>query len=93
MPGINTKFIPGRDTVYACWDYGGMNPDLRFTPYWYNNGKELVSSSESWDFAENGSICWSISWAGGRRLPLGNWDLKLYIGSELAQSGKFRIGW
>ena len=87
-----TKFTPGIDTVYACWDYWGMSPEVRITTYWYNNGKKWASDSESWDLAENGSICWSISWAGSGRLPLGNWDLKLYIGSELVQSGKFRIG-
>ena len=87
-----TKFPPGIDTVWACWDYWGMNPGLRYSLYWYNNGKEWFSATESWDRSENGSICWHIYWVGGGKgLPPGNWDLKLFTGSELAQSGKFKI--
>jgi len=69
-----------------------MNPDLQFTRYWYNNGEELLSKSISWDRAENGSICAQIYWEEGGGLPTGDWELKLFIGSEPAQSGKFRIG-
>ena len=34
-----TKFPPGIDTVYACWDYWAMGPEVRFTRYWHNNGR------------------------------------------------------
>jgi hypothetical protein len=57
-----TKFTPDINTVWACWDYWGMNPDLRYSLYWYNNGKEWISFTESWDRTENGSICWHIYW-------------------------------
>jgi len=88
-----TKFQPGIETVWACWDYWGMNPDLRFTHSWYNNGKERVSKSISWDRAENGSFCTNIYWVEGSiGLPTGNWELKLYIDNELVQSGTFTIG-
>jgi hypothetical protein len=89
-----TKFTPGINTVWACWDYWGMNPDLYYSLYWYNNGKEWFSARESWDRAGNGSICWHIYWLKDNKgLPTGNWELKLFIGSEPAQSGEFEIGW
>ncbi len=89
----STKFPTGIPTVYACWDFLGMDPDLRVTRYWYNNGEELLSKSISWDRAENGSICVQIYWEEGGGLPTGDWELKLFIGSEPAQSGTFRIGY
>ncbi|MGB7117317.1 MAG: hypothetical protein WBD56_14330 [Anaerolineales bacterium] len=88
-----TKFPPGIDTVYACWDYWAMGPEVRFTRYWHNNGKEWLSRSLFWEHSVNGSICWHIYWlGGGKGLPPGNWDLKLFTGSEIAQSGTFKIG-
>jgi parallel beta-helix repeat protein len=88
-----TMFPAGIETVYACWDYWKTNPDLLFTRSWYNNGKEWFSESISWEHAENGSICEHIYMVkSGKGLPTGNWEVKLYIGNELAQSGKFKIG-
>lgn len=40
----STKFPTGIPTVYACWDFLGMDPDLRVTRYWYNNGRSGFSA-------------------------------------------------
>ncbi len=70
-----------------------MSPEVRFIRYWYSNGKEWLSRTHSWEFEENGSVCYHIFWLeGSKGFPTGNWELKLYIGSELAQSSKFKIG-
>jgi len=88
------QFPLGITVVYACFEYWNMNPEVRITGYWYLNGKEIYSVSDTTDLVGNDITCTGISYAGTqiRKLDAGNWELKMYVEKELAQTGKFKIG-
>jgi hypothetical protein len=71
-----------------------MTPDTRVSDYWYVNGEEWSSYSETWDEGEEGSLCWYIFTKKGpalQGLDEGNWKTKIFIGNELVQEGEFYI--
>jgi len=88
----STKFPTGIPIVYACWDFWGMDPDMRVTQYWYRNEVEQFVDHSLWDRGASGSTCFYVDYEEqGTYLAAGNWVLKLYVGTELAQIGTFRI--
>lgn len=90
------EFPAGTTKVYACFDYWAMDSDVRFTLYWFENGKSFWETSRRWEEEEEGSTCWYIwqekTTGSLMGLPAGNWEVKLYLGNELAQEAKFHIG-
>jgi hypothetical protein len=89
----STKFPTGTTEIYACHEFWEMSADIRFSEYWYRDGSEFISDTFSWDLGESGARCGSLRWTEGPKgYPPGNWEVKLYIDNELAQSGTFIIG-
>lgn len=89
------RFPSGTTRVYACFDYWAMDPTLRYSLYWRVNGESFTEATRGWDGDEEGTMCWYIwSEKSGslQGLPRGEWDVILYLGSELAQKAKFHIG-
>ena len=88
------EFPSGTIAVNACFDYWALTPSTRFSRYWYVNGREWGSFAENWKHGEQGSLCLRAHYTGTGTTGLesGNWKLKLFIGSELAQEEEFHIG-
>ncbi len=89
-----TDFPSGTTAVNACFDYWAMTPTTRFSRYWYVNGREWGSFAENWKHGEEGGLCLRAHYTGTGTTGLesGNWKVKLFIGSKLAQEEEFHIG-
>lgn len=89
-----TEFRLGTVEVYTCFQYWNMNPDMRISGYVYHNGEEWANVSQMFNLQGDDSFCFILGYAAGSRtvkLDAGNWEIKIYIDNELAQSGKFKI--
>lgn len=76
--------------IHAIFDYEGMHDQRTWERVWYQDGAELLRSSETWTGFEEGRFDYFID-AGGSPLPAGAWLLELYVDSRLMVTGAFTI--
>jgi len=85
-----SEFDKDTKEVNAYFSYCGIPAGSRITRYWILNGKEVVSRVFS--FTDScGDYRLSISGSGNSPLDPGMWELNIFVGNKLMQSGKFRI--
>jgi TolB protein len=88
--GANTVFPEDTTEIHAIFDYEGMSTSDTWERYWYQDGTEVGSGSDTWDAGETGTFDLSLA-ADGEPLGAGEWKLEIYVNGELAQSGDFVI--
>jgi hypothetical protein len=87
-----TSFPTGTDTLYAFWDYSGMEDGVEWYERWLLDGEELVIFDDVWFGGPSGSWWDSIYLLSGAPLPEGTWTLELYVDGVLVQEGSATIG-
>jgi len=85
-----TTFPAGITMVYGIFNYEGLKDGLEWTYTWYRDGELEATRTEIWKSGEEGSA-WVNLW-NDAGLPSGNYELRLYLGDKLLQSGTFVIG-
>ena len=88
--GATDTFESGVSTVYAVYQYEGMDDGQAWSRTWYLDGEAVLSQDETWDGGESGNGWLNIYNNGG--LPDGAYDLVIWVGGEEVQEGSFTIG-
>lgn len=86
-----SRFPEGTTEIHAIFKYEGMANDLSWEVILYKDGNEVVHETKSWDGGERSTFDYSFD-AGGNPLPIGEWQLELYVSGELLRAGTFTIG-
>jgi hypothetical protein len=87
---LNT-FPDGVTLVYAVFDYSGMTDGETYRTEWKLDGKaqpDLVHDSQ-WKGGSSGT--WWVSVFSDKGIRTGEWQLNLYLGDKLQQSGKITV--
>lgn len=84
-----TVFPEGIPRIYAFFTFEGMSPGVAWTYAWYQNGTEIWSRTGPWEHGERGTI-W-VFYCPGDGYTAGEYGVRLYIGEELQQVGRFRV--
>lgn len=86
MPISATEtFASGTQVVYATFEYSGIAANQAFSAVWYQDGKEISRSEETWRGTESGH-----SWVmlGNKEgLVAGQYDLELSVDGKVVQTG------
>lgn len=83
-------FPKGIKKVWAFFEYWGMKSGEPWGRYWEFNGEPYIDSKgESWEEGESGWLAYSIE--GDPELGVGEYRLSLFMGSEVVQTGYFRV--
>ena len=86
-----TKFPEGVTLVYAVFGYSGMTAGEAWRTEWKLDGKvqpDLIAKSK-WNGSASGN--WWVSIFSDKGIRTGEWELDLYIGDTLQQSGKITV--
>lgn len=83
-------FEEGITEIHAIFDYSGMSTDYTWERVWYLDGEEILRNSAEWTDPEIGRFDYFLD-AGGDPLPVGEWDLEIFVEEELLISGSFTI--
>jgi hypothetical protein len=86
----STSFPSEIEEIHAVFSYEGMSESDTWERYWYQDGEEVASGTETWDAGESGTFDLSLT-GGGEPLGLGEWTLEIHVNGELAQTGEFVI--
>jgi len=87
-----TEFPKGVTKILGVFEFQGMSDGWRWSSIFFRNGEEYASASWEWDHGANGITFADLYYPDGKSLESGNYELKLFVGDKLMQSGKFRIG-
>jgi hypothetical protein len=85
------KFPDGVTLLYAVFNYSGMQDGETWRTEWKLDGEvqsDLVHESQ-WKGGESGS--WWVSISNPQGIRTGEWELDLYIGDTLQQSGNLSV--
>jgi TolB protein len=85
-----TTFPSDIEEIHALFDYEGMSDSVTWERYWYQDGEEVASGSETWDAGESGIFDLSLT-GGGEPLGPGEWTLEIYVNGELVRTRDFVI--
>jgi S1-C subfamily serine protease len=88
--GATDTFDSGVSTVYAVYQYEGMEDGRAWSRTWYLDGEAALSQDETWSGGESGNGWLNIYNNGG--LPDGAYDLAVWVEGEKVQQGSFTIG-
>ena len=75
--------------VYAFFAVTGLPDGAAWRTRWLLEGDQVLDESQTWEGGDTDSTWVSLSHPDG--LPAGEYTLELYVGSDLAQSGKFVV--
>jgi Tol biopolymer transport system component len=78
------------EEIHAFFDYEGMSESVTWERYWYQDGEEVASGSETWDAGESGTFDLSLT-GGDEPLGSGEWTLEIHVNGELVQTRDFVI--
>lgn len=84
------QFEEGITEIHALFDYSGMSTDYTWERVWYLDGEEILRNAAEWTDPAMGRFDYFLD-AGGDPLPVGEWDLEIYVEDELLSSGSFVI--
>jgi hypothetical protein len=87
-----TEFPKGVTKIFGVFEFQGMSDGWHWSPIFFRNGEEYASASREWDHGVNGITFADLYYPDGKALESGNYELKLFVGDKLMQSGKFKIG-
>ena len=87
-----TEFPKGITRIFGVFEFQGMSDGWQWSSIFFRNGEEYASASWEWDHGTNGITFADLYYPDGKSLESGNYELKLFVGDKLMQSGKFRIG-
>jgi len=87
-----TEFPRGVTRIFGVFEFQGMSDGWDCSPIFFRNGEEYASNSWEWEQGVNGITFTDLFYPDGKSLESGNYELKLFVGDKLIQSGKFRIG-
>jgi hypothetical protein len=86
-----TSQVPaGIDTVYATFEYSGMQNGTAWSIVWMTGGQQIIDQQSSWDDGPQGRKAVKVSNRNG--LPDGEYHLVLGIGGAVALEGKVIVG-
>jgi len=87
-----TEFPKGITRIFGVFEFQGMSDGWQWSSFFFRNGEEYASASWEWDHGTNGITFADLYYPDGKSLESGNYELKLFVGDKLMQSGKFKIG-
>ena len=90
---MTSRWTPGNafvdvGEVYAFFSVTGLSEGAAWRTRWLLEGEQVLNEDQTWEGGDTSSTWVSLSHPDG--LPTGEYTLELYVGSNLAQSGKFR---
>jgi hypothetical protein len=89
--GVSVRFDEGVVRLYGVFPYRGMKRGIHWRCEWLQNGKAYSQADIEWVDGEDGISWCSTTSSDGRALNAGVYQLNLYIGEKLAQSGQVVI--
>ena len=87
-----TEFPTGVTRIFGVFEFQGMSDGWQWSAIFFRNGEEYASASWEWDHGVNGMTFADLYYPDGKALGSGDYELKLFVGDKLLQSGNFRIG-
>jgi len=84
-----TVFAASPQPVYAFFEYRGMANGTAWTFVWLRDGEEMWRETWEWSWGSYGRT-WLFYTPPGGYTP-GNYEVRLYIGDELQQTGTFVV--
>jgi hypothetical protein len=85
-----TQVPAGIDTVYATFEYDGMQNGTPWSIVWMTGGQQIIDQQDQWDDGPRGRKAVKVS--NRRGLPEGEYHLVLGIGGSVALEGKVLVG-
>jgi hypothetical protein len=85
-----TQVPAGIDTVYATFEYDGMQNGTPWSIVWMTGGQQIIDQQDEWDDGPQGRKAVKVS--NRRGLPEGEYHLVLGIGGSVALEGKVMVG-
>jgi hypothetical protein len=81
----------GVTVVYAVYNYSGMQDGESWRTEWKHDGvaQPDLTQEKQWKGGESGS--WWVSLLNPKGIKTGEWELDLYVGDNLQQTGKFTV--
>ncbi len=77
------------EEVYAFFAVTGLPEGTAWRTRWLLEGEQVLDENQTWEGGDTDSTWVSLSHPDG--LPAGEYTLELYVGSRVAQSGKFVV--
>jgi hypothetical protein len=84
-----TVFAAGSEPVYIFFEYRGLSNGVLWTQAWYREGEEMWRDTGPWQWGSRGRA-WFFYTPPSGYTP-GNYEVRLYIGDELQQTGTFIV--
>jgi hypothetical protein len=84
-----TVFAAGSEPVYVFFEYRGLSNGVLWTQAWYREGEEMWRDTGPWQWGSRGRA-WFFYTPPSGYTP-GNYEVRLYIGDELQQTGMFIV--
>lgn len=85
-----TSFDAGVTAIQATFEFNNLSSDHPWTQVWYNEGKEVLRTTQPWLESDVGAYEYPIE-TGGEPLAPGEWRLEIYVDGELLTSGRFAV--
>lgn len=89
--GVSVRFEEGIVRLYGVFPYRGMRQGIHWRCEWLQNGQSYSQADIEWADSEDGVSWCSTTSPDGRALNPGVYQLNLYIGEKLMQSGQVVI--
>lgn len=88
---VATSFPNGIKSLYAFFDYQGMEDGWEWTRRWSIDGEVVVDVSDTWVDGESGTEFW-VSIYSDEALPDGEYQVDLLVEGEMIRSGTCIVG-
>ena len=86
-----STYIPeGVETVYATFEYSGMQNGTPWSVVWMTGGQQIIDQDDRWDDGPEGRKAVKVSNRKG--VPPGEYHLVLGIGGSVTLEGKVMVG-
>ncbi len=84
-----TRIPEGARRVFGFYSFEGMRNGTTVLTLWCRDGNVYLRSQSNWDAGASGGAWTLLELPDG--LPVGEYELRIYVASRLAQFGKFTI--
>jgi S1-C subfamily serine protease len=88
---VGTSFPSGISSLYAFFDYDGMEDGWQWTRRWLIDGEVVVDVSDTWVDGASGVEFW-VSVFSDEALPDGEYQVDLLVEGQLIRSGTCTVG-